>query len=538
MNHQIATGIIRPGFTLPGALRDQDGRVLVGAGVTLTVGLLRTLGRRLIVGVYGADDWPAEFRQVPPSAGRHKAQPPTAKRASAPRVIDVRLRASAKPGAETPRAAPPQNPPGDGRARQPPRPAGAEGGETLAAAPSRPNAEATTEIQAQALRLGMRVSEDLCDEQGVLLLSSGSRITRRFLELLRQRGIRKVRSGPQAPRETPSTARRPRKPALAAHSERGAPVREMKAPQRTTAGAGPRLALSDLRAEVERGVQRHISASTDLRDLFATLRTDGASAAQAARGVVGDFSASLALDADLLPTIITMQRSQNDYLFGHSLNVALLSLAIGGRLGLPRGELFDLGVSALMQDVGMLSMPDSIRFAPRVLTPEERKVIEVHPLFTLDQLESMDNLPAAAAQVGYQAHERLDGCGYPRGLRGREVHAHARIVAVADVFCAMIHARPHRPALPKHEATRAILMQASQGKLDRDVCRALLDTCSAFPVGCVVTLDNGVRGEVIRANPGQHTRPVIVELDSEGKASDRVLDLSTHPDVHIVSVSS
>ncbi len=94
-----------------------------------------------------------------------------------------------------------------------------------------------------------------------------------------------------------------------------------------------------------------------------------------------------------------------------------------------------------------------------------------------------------------------------------------------DVFAAMTRPRPLRPAFMPYQAMKEILVDGSRGKLDPTIIRAFLDCVSLFPIGSYVELSGGVRARVVRANPGQHTRPVVVEVNDVGESSGTVIDL-------------
>ena len=139
-----------------------------------------------------------------------------------------------------------------------------------------------------------------------------------------------------------------------------------------------------------------------------------------------------------------------------------------------------------------------------------------------------------ATFIGYQVHERTNGSGYPRRRSAMTIHRFAKIVAIADVFSAMTRPRPYRPAILPHEAVKQILVDGSHNKLDRTLLRAFLDCVSAFPIGSVVELNNGLKGNVLRATPGLHTRPVIEELDVQERQTGNIIDLSDETHLTVI----
>jgi HD-GYP domain-containing protein (c-di-GMP phosphodiesterase class II) len=221
-------------------------------------------------------------------------------------------------------------------------------------------------------------------------------------------------------------------------------------------------------------------------------------------------------------------------LYDHCVNVALLSMTVASQLGLDPQQMNEVGLGAMLQDIGMVRVPDEIRLAERPLSDNERLEIEHHPIYTLNYLENIRGLPPPASFVGYQVHERLDGSGYPRRRSGMLIHLYAKIVGVVDTYSAMISSRPYRPAMLPYEAARKILIEGSRDKFDRAVVRAFLDSMSLFPVASHVQLSNGNIAKVIRAVPGAHTRPVVEVVDAEYNPTGQIVDLSLETKLKVV----
>lgn len=382
-------------------------------------------------------------------------------------------------------------------------------------------------VSISLLRAGMRISHDIYDQSGVLLLAAGIEITPRFLYLLQQRQIRFVRLQPARRQKAGEPGIRRLREPRPIEADGSPPASE-------AAGARPQLPPAELWHEARRGLQKHIGASCVLAGIADSLQNGQPASGDEMRELVADFADMLTLDADLLATVVSMQQVLGEYLFDHCVNVSLLSMAIGNRLGLSREHILEIGLGGVFQDIGMLRVPRRIRLAPRRLTPDEWREIRFHPVYTLDCLERVRGLTATAKFIGYQAHERLDGSGYPRGRSAITTHPFAKIIAVADAYAAMTRPRPHRAPIPPHQAVRQLLVEGSQGRLDRSLLRAFLDAMSVTPVGSLVELSNGLIARVLRANPGLHTRPVLVVTHVDGSPTDEVLDLSKMSEVKVV----
>ena len=172
----------------------------------------------------------------------------------------------------------------------------------------------------------------------------------------------------------------------------------------------------------------------------------------------------------LAETVVT----RDPYTASHQKRVALLSVAIGRKLGLDEDRCEGLYLAAVVHDIGKISIPAEILSKPSKLSDIEMKLIRVHPEKGYDILKGV-KAPWPLAEIVYQHHERIDGSGYPRGLRADEILMEARIIAVADIVEACASHRPYRPALGMDEALR-IVTEARGVTLDADV----VDACIAL----------------------------------------------------------
>src|SRR5581483_8156217 len=157
---------------------------------------------------------------------------------------------------------------------------------------------------------------------------------------------------------------------------------------------------------------------------------------------------------------------------GHSDRVVAYSLRLGRQLGLSNNELIALEQGALLHDIGKIGVRDSILLKPGALSADEWVEMREHISHGLRIISGIDFLRGATAVVG-QHHEKYDGSGYPKGLRGEQIHINARIFAVADAFDAITSDRPYRPAAPYLEARKEIVAHA-RTQFDPKVVTAFL----------------------------------------------------------------
>lgn len=160
------------------------------------------------------------------------------------------------------------------------------------------------------------------------------------------------------------------------------------------------------------------------------------------------------------------------YTAGHQRRVAEIAVAIGAELGFDEHRQEGLRVAGYLHDIGKIAVPLEILAKPTALSPIEYQLVKVHAQASYDVLKDVE-FPWPIAEVALQHHERLDGSGYPRGLRGDEILLEARIMAVADVVEAMASHRPYRPG---HGIERALaeIEQGSGRTYDAAVAGACL----------------------------------------------------------------
>ena len=169
-----------------------------------------------------------------------------------------------------------------------------------------------------------------------------------------------------------------------------------------------------------------------------------------------------------------MAESRDPYTAGHQHRVARYASDIAKNMGLPDEQVETIRLSGLLHDIGKIRTPVSLLNRPGKLFKAEWELIKTHPVVGFKILKQIP-FPWPIAEIVYQHHERIDGSGYPRGLKGDKILFEARILAVADVIEAISSHRPYRPALPIESALNEVKSQ--RGKLfDEAVVDSFLNT--------------------------------------------------------------
>lgn len=210
-------------------------------------------------------------------------------------------------------------------------------------------------------------------------------------------------------------------------------------------------------------------------------------------------------------------KSVDGYTYEHSVNVCVLSLVMGMSLKYSNDKLRDLGVGALLHDIGKLRIPEEILKKPSGLTVEEFEEVKKHTIYGYEILKGIDGLSKLSAYIALGHHERFDGSGYPMHLKGRDINQCARIVAVADVFDALSSDRVYRKKLPPQEVYEYITAMGMH-YFDQEIVNEFIDCVAIYPNGTGVILNTGERGIVVSNSRSLPTRPVIrVVYDEDNK---------------------
>lgn len=215
-------------------------------------------------------------------------------------------------------------------------------------------------------------------------------------------------------------------------------------------------------------------------------------------------------------------------------NVGILATKVGAGLGYHGKELERLTFAGLLHDIGLFAVPQSLITKSGRLTMEERALIERHPELGYQTIQKAGEKYDWLAQVVSQAHERWNGQGYPKKLKGRQVSEFAQIIGVVDIFDALVSPRGYRRRFFPHEAVRELLA-VERAAFPREIVKALVQQLSAYPLGTSVRLSTGEVGSVMRINMRYPLRPVVlIEGDAVAGQEGRQIDLRLTPLVSIV----
>ena len=236
---------------------------------------------------------------------------------------------------------------------------------------------------------------------------------------------------------------------------------------------------------------------------------------------------------------LTSIKHFDEYTYMHSLNVGILTMSMGEKIGLNRQSIVKLGTSGILHDIGKIQVPKELIDKPEKLTAKEWETVRHHTDYGVIQIlktKGMDELALASMVVAFQHHWNYDSTGYPAQEKAMKHTLFARIVRICDAYDAMITARPYQsiPYLP-HFALR-VIWGHKDTYFDPILVKTFIQVVGIYPIGSCLELNSGEIGVVMRQNPGYLDLPIVkIVVDKNQKRNDgRMIDLSQERNVEIV----
>lgn len=280
-----------------------------------------------------------------------------------------------------------------------------------------------------------------------------------------------------------------------------------------------------------------VEAVAIAKDVMDKIRVGKNVDAAAAKRVTNGLVDELCRSHGTLVNFVDM-RSKTDYLFHHSVNVCILSVMTGINLEFDELRLRDLGVGAILHDVGKTQVDDNLLNKTERLTTGELRQVREHARLGFEILRKNPEISLMSAHCAFQHHERHDGSGYPRNLAGGEIHQFAQIVALADVYDALTSDAIYRKAVPVYEAV-AIINRAAGSYFSEEIVAKFLANIAPFPIGTVVRLSNNQVGVVVDMTNDVKAKPVVrIVADEHRRRMNSLveIDLAKNPRLYIADV--
>ena len=290
-----------------------------------------------------------------------------------------------------------------------------------------------------------------------------------------------------------------------------------------------RKAVAPVSAEQEmaRAAQICSQAKQAMVSMFEEARMGNAVDAEGAKQLVEEISDSVARNPGALISLARL-KTVDDYTYMHSVAVCAMMVALARQLGLDAVQVRAAGMAGLLHDLGKAMMPLEVLNKPGKLTEAEFAVMKSHPEAGYRMLLKSDHVDAAALDVCLHHHEKIDGSGYPKGLKGDEISLLAKMGAVCDVYDAITSNRPYKPGWDPAESLRK-MAEWSKGHFDPLVFQAFVKSMGIYPIGSLVLLSSGRIGVVTEQAVSSLITPrvkVFFSTKSGMRIPPEVVDLS------------
>ena len=231
--------------------------------------------------------------------------------------------------------------------------------------------------------------------------------------------------------------------------------------------------------------------------------------------VVGDMVESMVRNPDALMWIARL-REQDKTVYSHGLQVAVYLVAFGRHLGYPKADLSQLGTIGLLLDIGKIRLPRELLEKHGRLSSGEFETVKAHVAHSLDILEETPNWPPEILEGIAQHHERMNGSGYPKGLKDDEIGHFGRMAGIADCFAALTKSRPYAEAVSSYEALRSISSWGGEF-FHAPLVEQFIQAIGVFPVGSLVELSSGEVAVVVSHNKVRRLKPRVLILTAADK---------------------
>lgn len=350
-------------------------------------------------------------------------------------------------------------------------------------------------MRTRQLKPGMRVDHPVVDRLGRILIARGATLDEYIISAMLKMGIMSV----YIQEGTADEEEEPVSPAAQKQIDR----------LRTEDRSKVNLSAS-VRKRVAEGIQ-YIYSNTNDPALVQT----SASIADSLMSAIEENDA-MALDISALKT-------SDEYTFKHSVDVATIAMIVAKKMGMSKDEIHEIGVTGLLHDVGKTKIPLEILNKPGRLDDAEFEIMRQHSVYGYRIIKDRPDLPDDVKLGVLQHHEKINGTGYPLALPANKINPYAKILAVADIYDALVTERPYKAAFSQREAIEMIMSMTQE--LDMFAMESFLQSMILYPVDTIVELSNGEKAKVVKNSPYYILRPTVVGLTS-GKVYDLGEDLA------------
>lgn len=288
--------------------------------------------------------------------------------------------------------------------------------------------------------------------------------------------------------------------------------------------------LKRLRKNLSEVDKRFQQASKTVKNIGRTLRSQPQETLQQAQELVEQMVSAMLGENTVLMHALNGKASEDSYF--HSLNVTVLSIMLARILNFSREDSLQLGLGALLHDIGKLDIPSKILLKTGALNKAEQSFLQLHCEYGIKLAKPM-KLSEAAQRIIHEHHEFCDGTGYPRQLKGEQLSPLSRVVCITNQYDNLCNPLNLADALTPHEALSKMFAQ-QRTRFDAVALKAFIRCLGVYPPGCIVQLSNEMIGLVLAVNPNKPLRPTVIVHDPDVPKEEAVIiDLEQDTDLNI-----
>lgn len=352
-------------------------------------------------------------------------------------------------------------------------------------------------MRTRELKPGMKIDQCVVDRMGRNLVARGAVLDEYIIDSMLKLGVMSVyiQDGEYEPEDADEIL----SPAAKEN------VEKLRTEDRS------KVTLSDsVRKRVAEGIQfiYNNADSKDLADATDSITTELMKAI--------DGNDAIAIDINELKT-------SDEYTFKHSVDVATIAMILAKQQGFSRSQIYEIGVSGLLHDVGKIKVPPEILNKPGKLDADEFAIMKQHSVYGYKMMKDRPEFNNAISLGILQHHEKINGTGYPMGVLADQITPYAKILSIADIYDALVTERPYKAAYSQRDAVEMIMSMTAE--LDMSAMKSFLESMILYPVDSIVELSNGEKARVVRNNPHYILRPTVVGVTS-GKVYNLGEDLA------------
>lgn len=349
----------------------------------------------------------------------------------------------------------------------------------------------------RTLQSGMKVDQSIIDRMGRTLIARGAILDDYVIHSMLQLGIMSIyiQEGEYDPEDD---------------EKKITPIAQRNIERLHTEDPTKVILSASVRERVAEGIQY----------IYNNAESEGL--ADATNSITNDLMDAIE-NNDAVAIDINALKTSDEYTFKHSVDVATIAMILAKQQGLLKQEIYEIGVSGLLHDVGKTKIPLEILNKPGRLDEQEFATMKQHPVFGYHMVKERGEFSEQVCLGVLQHHEKINAKGYPLGCNENQISKYAKILSVADIYDALVTERPYKKAFSQRDAVEMIMSMT--GELDMKAMKSFLESMILYPVDSIVELSNGEKAKVVKNSPHYILRPTVVGIQT-GKVYNLGEDLS------------